>query len=266
MSRDCGVFYLSSNSRCSVGTAVSRQDRSANAGQRLFDIDMKNQIILPLYKKIMGIKRCSKCGIEKSINEFAKDITRKDGLRYVCKSCRQEYWTDYFEREGIKEKRRESSRKYHWENREHELQRHRNYYLKNKEKCCAATNRWRKKDRKNNSEKYRKYAKMIYRRRTTEIRLRARLVHAFRDYSTKGKQRSSDEYGIDYIAIIHHLGPCPGNREEWHIDHIKPLSLFDFDDPEQIKQAFAPENHQWLLARDNLEKHNKYESSDQDRR
>jgi len=25
--------------------------------------------------------------------------------------------------------------------------------------------------------------------------------------------------------------------------HIKPLSLFDFDDLEQVKQAFAPENH-----------------------
>lgn len=29
-------------------------------------------------------------------------------------------------------------------------------------------------------------------------------------------------------------------------------------DPNQVKQAFAPENHQWLLAEENLKKGGKY--------
>jgi hypothetical protein len=35
-----------------------------------------------------GLKRCSKCGIEKCVSEFGKDNSRKDGLRRWCRSCR----------------------------------------------------------------------------------------------------------------------------------------------------------------------------------
>jgi hypothetical protein len=55
-------------------------------------------------------------------------------------------------------------------------------------------------------------------------------------------------------AIIKHLTPFPKDRENYHIDHIKPLCSFDFNDPEQIKEAFAPENHQWLTIEENLKK------------
>lgn len=55
------------------------------------------------------------------------------------------------------------------------------------------------------------------------------------------------------------LGPRPGSGQEWHIDHIRPLASFDLDDSEQVRQAFAPENHQWLPAKDNLSKGAKYE-------
>jgi len=85
-------------------------------------------------------------------------------------------------------------------------------------------------------------------------RLRVRLRHAFRSYSEHGKVKKSDEYGIDYRAICEHLGSCPGKWGDWHIDHIVPLSFFDFDDPEQIKKAFAPENHRWVTAAENLKK------------
>lgn len=70
--------------------------------------------------------------------------------------------------------------------------------------------------------------------------------------------KTSDEYGINYNEIINHLGECPGNRKEYHIDHIKPISMFDFTKIEEIQKAFAPDNHQWLLAKENLKKGNKY--------
>jgi hypothetical protein len=69
-----------------------------------------------------------------------------------------------------------------------------------------------------------------------------------------GKTRTSIEYGIDYIAIAAHLGDCPGPRAEYHIDHIRPLVSFDLTRPEQIREAFAPANHQWLPAQENLRK------------
>lgn len=86
-----------------------------------------------------------------------------------------------------------------------------------------------------------------------KCRLRARL-----GYWMNGKKlKSACEYGVDYQAIIDHLGPCPGKREDYHIDHIIPLSHFDHTDPEQIKKAWAPENHQWLTAEENIRKGDK---------
>ena len=91
-----------------------------------------------------------------------------------------------------------------------------------------------------------------------ERRLRDRVRSCFKIFSKNGKIKTSDEYGINYKLIIEHLGSCPGNLEEYHIDHIKPLCTFDFNDLEQIKLAFAPENHQWLKAKENLKKGKRY--------
>jgi hypothetical protein len=105
---------------------------------------------------------------------------------------------------------------------------------------------------------YSKYRKKIDYKYYLKSKLRARLRDAFKEYSKTGKINTSKEYGIDYNAIIEHLGPCPGEREEYHIDHIFPLSAFDFDNLGHIKVAFAPENHQWLSKEDNLKKSDKY--------
>ncbi len=85
-------------------------------------------------------------------------------------------------------------------------------------------------------------------------RLRNRLWNALKIYTTTGKIYSSRTYGVDYKAIIEHLKPFPEERHLYHIDHIKPLCSFNLNDPEQIKIAFAPDNHQWLLSKDNLSK------------
>ncbi len=85
-------------------------------------------------------------------------------------------------------------------------------------------------------------------------RLRNRLRKALKQYTVTGKIKHSIDYEIDYGAIIKHLSPFPLNRHLYHIDHIIPLVSFDLEDPEQVKLAFAPSNHQWLLAFDNLSK------------
>ena len=96
----------------------------------------------------------------------------------------------------------------------------------------------------------------------TLTKIRTRVTEAFKIYSKTGKIQSSKKYGIDYKAIINHLGDCPGKRKDYHIDHIFPLSAFDLDNLTHIKALFAPENHQWLLAKDNLSKSGNYNMED----
>ena len=116
--------------------------------------------------------------------------------------------------------------------------------------------------RENNPEKFKERCRKRYLNMTSKARLKLRLRNqvysAFIHYSTNGKTRASNEYGIDYNAIYRRLGPKPNDEKVYHIDHVIPLSWFDFDDPEQIKAAFAPENHQWLEASKNMLKGDKW--------
>ena len=88
--------------------------------------------------------------------------------------------------------------------------------------------------------------------------IRNRFADAIRAYTKDKKLFSIEEYGIKIEDIIKKLGPCPGERGEFHIDHHFPLAAFDLTNIEQVKAAFAPENHVWLKKEDNLRKHDKY--------
>ncbi len=75
---------------------------------------------------------------------------------------------------------------------------------------------------------------------------------------------SSKKYGINFKEIVLSLKPFPENIKEYHIDHIKPLCSFTFTNEngstnlDEIKTAFAPENHQWLTIQENLSKGGRY--------
>lgn len=61
-------------------------------------------------------------------------------------------------------------------------------------------------------------------------------------------------YNILFKDIYFHIGMCPGTRKEWHLDHIIPLSYFDFNVPEHFELCHRPENLRWLRSRDNCGK------------
>jgi len=83
-----------------------------------------------------------------------------------------------------------------------------------------------------------------------KTRLRCLLTQAFKYYSQTGKIMTSKQYGIDFKAIIEHLKPFPEDLSLYHIHHIKPLFTFDLNNSEEIKKAFAPENHKLMLIED----------------
>lgn len=88
-------------------------------------------------------------------------------------------------------------------------------------------------------------------------RLRNLLYQALKKYTITGKSLASNKYGIDYKQIIKKLQPFPKEINKYHIDHIRPLSSFNLEDPKEIKKAFAPANLQWLLSSENIKKGNK---------
>lgn len=118
---------------------------------------------------------------------------------------------------------------------------------------------WARKKRASNRDASRLLSREYFRRNSIRISLRNRVYRALKMHGN-GKRYSCAQYGIDIEAIAQSLGPCPGSRKEWHIDHRKPLAHFNLSDPEQVRVAFAPSNHQWLEAQKNISKGARYES------
>lgn len=94
--------------------------------------------------------------------------------------------------------------------------------------------------------------------------IRARLAHA-----VKGTNASKSIKSLPYTTeeLMSHLeslfteGMTWDNYGKWHIDHIKPCSLFDHSDRQQMIECWSLSNLQPLWAIDNLSKGNKYGSS-----
>lgn len=91
-------------------------------------------------------KFCGRCKEEKSVSDFSKDRSRKDGLRNRCKDCAREYLRKY--REKNREKVREWDRNYKKENREKAREWERKYEEKNRDYYASKSREhWRKKNR-----------------------------------------------------------------------------------------------------------------------
>lgn len=170
-------------------------------------------------------------------------------------------WNQNLKNRGnVKEQRRRYLERY----KERIIKYRREYYKKNYERHLAYSKEYLQRPRyriwrKNYMNKY-----MINRRRIdiqfyTLFNLRVSLRDALKRYGN-GKLQSSMRYGIRWDTCCKKLletKPVDFDERKYQIDHIRPLSSFDLTDPEQIKQAFAPENLQWLTAEENLRKGNK---------
>jgi len=81
-------------------------------------------------------------------------------------------------------------------------------------------------------------------------------------YTSLKKQKSSIKYlGCDIDTFISHMEKKLTGDMTWdniHIDHIKPVSRFNLDDEEEFNKCCHYTNLQPLLAKDNLNKNNKW--------
>ena len=188
---------------------------------------------------------CAKCQTVKDAEEFHKGA-------YSCKSCKKtqmDSWRDrnqnYFE--DYRENNQESRSAYN-----------RKWFQDNKDRSRETKRIYKAYQRKNNSQ-YRivnslrsrvrlclKYKNKIAPTLTLLGCSLEELTKHFESLFTEGM--SWDNYG----------NPNGDHSNSWHIDHIKPCSLFDLTQEEEQRKCFHYSNLQPLWGIDNMKKSNKF--------
>lgn len=224
---------------------------------------------LKVDRQAPGQKYCTECAKKIRAEQF-----RKGNLKYSKRSeiieKRKVYIKDYYN----KNKERIILNTLKWQKKP-EVKKRRLEREKSPERRIK-----RKEYKENNSEKIHNWQRIYCRkpeskkrksernrsyRRNPElavvIRLRDLLKYSLRRrYNRKVSSKSLRMYGIDFNKIREQLRPYPEDISKYHIDHIRPLCSFRFlkedgsEDLDVIKEAFAPENHRWLLKEENLAK------------
>jgi hypothetical protein len=224
---------------------------------------------------IKMIKKCSICSVEKSISEFHRKSSSSDGYRSNCKKCSSDY------NRNRKNIMKEYNKDYRNKNKEVLKEKKKKYYNDNVEYFRVKNKEIRDKlDPKKKSEYSKKYEdkestkekrrKRVKERMTNDpfyklkSYIRKRILYSLKSkgYLKKSKAEQilgcSIEYFKEYIENKFQNGMTWGNQGEWHLDHIKPISLAK--DEIELLELNHYSNFQPLWAHDNLSKGNKFES------
>lgn len=239
-----------------------------------------------------GEKTCTKCKKIKNYSMFYEDKRRPyPSLQSECKECHnallklsnlknasaiKNRHRKYYEKN--KEILREANKQWYFNNLEKSLQYNKDYYAENKEKINEINKAWRL---KNKSKEYEDHKKWRANNKSL-LREQAKRAKTKKRSTAKGKLSSNIAVGI-YLSVVRgsknnkkweslvgytvddlkkHLenkfkdGMTWENYGKWHIDHIIPLSAFNFQTPldTDFKKAWALKNLQPLWAVENIKK------------
>jgi hypothetical protein len=212
------------------------------------------------------MKKCNKCGIQKSIEKFNKSYIEKDGLQTYCRNCQKIYRVIHKKQIAIRKKKYDETHK----KETHE------YYLKNKLKFAKRIKIYRKNHIKEREEYLQKYKKRIAQKANKYkkirfktninyrilITLRTRLHIALKNnskfYTTKRLIGCSIKFLKQYLEKQFKQGMSWSNYGKWHIDHIQPCASFDLSKLSEQRKCFHYTNLQPLWAEENLRKGKKY--------
>jgi hypothetical protein len=147
--------------------------------------------------------------------------------------------------------------KYYEENKDHVISRVKRHNKANPEACSRNHAKWAK-DSDYYNEKYK--TDIQYRLiKIQRARIHAALHGLNKSQTTQELIGCTTEFLKEYIESKFELGMTWDNYSQtgWHIDHVKPISLFDLTDPEQLKAACNYTNLQPMWATENLQKGNR---------
>ncbi len=209
-------------------------------------------------------------------------IALRQTLSATCTACQVAYRESEAGRAAVarsqsrpenRERSRLRSAEYHRANRDVALakmsERNKRYYAQNAERIRSQAAAYQSENREQRNAYKARWQKE---RAKTDphfaaVQAMRKLVARVVDRCVKERTervRSAEALGYTAVEFRAHIeslwlpGMSWSNRSAWHIDHIKPVSLFDITDPEQRRAANALSNLQPLWKIDNLRKGARY--------
>lgn len=203
----------------------------------------------------METKICKRCKNTKTVDAFYKTGKR---FSTCCKEC-----------SSIK------CREWRLKNKDRHARNNKLWQQNNKEKCRVNTSRWKKANYEKVLEKNREYEKTAFRKlrkaergkiynlgikTTLNKRISRGISKSIGD--NKNHRKWEDLVGYTVDQLKRHLekqfdeNMSWDNRRLWHIDHIIPISAFNFEKPEDadFKKCWNLKNLRPLWSIDNLKK------------
>lgn len=147
------------------------------------------------------MKRCTQCNTNKSLSDFSRDRSRKDGYRDWCKICQSSHYRAYYKK-----------------NKKEILRKNAVYFSNNQEKCRTIVSNWAKK----NPERTRQHAGAWKKRNRDKTRGYLATYRA-RKHSLPSSFTTEDWIEIQ-DAFDNRCVYC-GESGELEQDHFLPLSL-----------------------------------------
>lgn len=209
-------------------------------------------------------KRCISCGEIKKEDDFYIDKTMASGLRSSCKKCMNSQ--SVINRRLKKEYYNMKAKEWAKINKKIRKEKRDRYRIENRGKIILQASKWRNKN---------KPRTIIYGKRSHEKRKEDpmyRLNAAIRSgmcFSLRGKKNGTKwehlvGYGINelkkHLEGLFTTGITWENYGSyWHVDHIIPISAFNYEKPEDIDfmRCWSLSNLRPLEAKKNLSKNNK---------
>jgi len=218
------------------------------------DIEIKNSKNIRENILKLNARECSNCKNVLPLENFHK-TKRGCGYRSICKKCRP----------LIEPYRQECYKKWREKNPELKSNLDKKYREKNSEKIKAY--------RKTKEYKVKKasWAKKSYDNikkdplRLLTVRIKSSMSGSIR-YSKNNSYFKIVGYNIDELksrleeTFTDNMSWDNYGRQGWHIDHIKPLALFDMSKQEDFIKAWSLNNLQALWGSENCSKGSMYEN------
>lgn len=211
-------------------------------------------------------KRCCKCKENKTVSCFGKLNTSSDGLRYDCNDCRKEY------RDRQKENIKEKNTSYYKMNKNRILSKNKEYRENNSDRINQQRIEYRSRPdvKEHIKEKNREYLpiKKMKIRERRKIDVDFQLSEILRSKLHKMLKNQKTSYAKYIGCDIEWLKAWLSFRFDdkmswdnfgsyWQIDHILPLSGFNFTNENDVRICFHWTNLQPLSSEENRVKSNK---------